>query len=126
MVTIKCLLKSVVPRVGAGSSKQRLSALDLDPAPTRGTTSFLRGTTRLGRCVRAIITIITSCLIGIIRIYRYAFSLLLGNCCRFEPTCSTYAIEAITMHGCLKGCYLTVRRLLRCHPWCSGGIDPVP
>lgn len=64
--------------------------------------------------------------IFLIRIYRYAFSLLLGNCCRFEPTCSTYAMEAIQTYGCLKGCRLMFVRLLRCHPWHAGGIDPVP
>lgn len=70
--------------------------------------------------------VIQACLIGIIRVYRFAISLLLGHCCRFEPSCSTYAMEAIKMHGCLKGCYLSLRRLLRCHPWHPGGIDPVP
>lgn len=67
-----------------------------------------------------------TCLIAIIRFYRYFFSLLLGHRCRFHPTCSTYAIEAINVHGCLKGCYYALRRLLRCHPWHAGGIDPIP
>lgn len=61
-----------------------------------------------------------------IRGYRFAFSLLLGHCCRFEPSCSCYAIEAIEIYGCLKGCHLAFWRLLRCHPWHPGGIDPVP
>jgi putative membrane protein insertion efficiency factor len=65
-------------------------------------------------------------LIYIIKIYRYAFSLLFGNCCRFTPSCSAYAIDAITIHGLIKGCYYTLRRLLRCHPWHEGGMDPVP
>lgn len=65
-------------------------------------------------------------LILLIRFYRYFFSLLLGHCCRFEPSCSTYAMDAIKTHGCLKGCRLSVWRLLRCHPWHPGGIDPVP
>lgn len=69
---------------------------------------------------------IENLLIGFIRVYRYTISFLLGNCCRFEPSCSTYAEEAITIHGCLKGGYLTFRRILRCHPWQQGGIDPVP
>lgn len=67
-----------------------------------------------------------SMMIAMIRVYRYAFSLLFGNSCRFEPTCSQYAIAAIEHHGCVKGCYLTTRRLLRCHPWHAGGLDPVP
>jgi putative membrane protein insertion efficiency factor len=67
-----------------------------------------------------------SMLIMIIRCYRYAFSALIGNCCRFEPTCSQYAITAIERHGAIKGFYLTARRLLRCHPWHDGGLDPVP
>lgn len=74
---------------------------------------------------RSSIKIIKHSLIMLIRVYRYTISFLLGNCCRFEPSCSTYAEEAITIHGCLKGSFLTFRRILRCHPWCQGGIDPV-
>ena len=69
---------------------------------------------------------IKTCLIASIRFYRFAISLLLGHCCRFEPSCSAYAIDAIKQYGCLKGGYLAVRRLLRCHPWHPGGVDPVP
>jgi len=69
-------------------------------------------------------------LIAPIRFYRYAISPLLPPSCRFVPTCSQYAIEAIQVHGPLKGLYLTVRRLLRCHPikrlGGSQGYDPVP
>ncbi len=65
-------------------------------------------------------------LITMIRCYRFMFSLLLGHRCRFQPTCSSYAIEAITIYGCIKGCYLALRRLLRCHPWHVGGVDSVP
>lgn len=65
-------------------------------------------------------------LLMLITIYRYALSGLLGNCCRFEPSCSTYAAKAITMHGCRKGGWLTLRRITRCHPWHPGGYDPVP
>lgn len=67
-----------------------------------------------------------STLIACIRCYRYLLSLLLGHCCRFEPTCSSYAIQAINTHGCLKGVWLSARRLLRCHPWHPGGLDPIP
>ena len=62
----------------------------------------------------------------IIRAYQYGISPLLGNCCRFYPSCSTYSIEAIKTHGILGGSYLMLRRILRCHPWHQGGIDPVP
>jgi len=66
------------------------------------------------------------CLIASIRFYRFAISALLGHCCRFEPSCSTYAMEAIKIHGCFKGCCLSFWRILRCHPWHPGGVDPVP
>jgi putative membrane protein insertion efficiency factor len=71
-------------------------------------------------------SVLKDVLIAIIRVYRFALSALLGNRCRFEPTCSSYAISAIQQHGCLKGGYFTTRRLLRCHPWHAGGYDPVP
>ena len=63
--------------------------------------------------------------ITLIRCYQFIFSPLLGNCCRFSPSCSDYAIEAIQRYGNLKGSYFIAKRLIRCHPWCSGGIDPV-
>ena len=65
-------------------------------------------------------------LMALLRAYRLLFSPWLGNACRFEPTCSRYAIEAIEQHGAEAGIYLSVGRLLRCHPWCEGGFDPVP
>ena len=65
-------------------------------------------------------------LIFLIRVYRYAVSPLLGSSCRFHPSCSQYALEAIECHGVLRGCWLALRRLLRCHPWHPGGHDPVP
>jgi len=65
-------------------------------------------------------------LITIIRFYKYFISPVLGNNCRFYPSCSTYALEALGLHGATKGSYLTVRRLLKCHPFHEGGIDPVP
>lgn len=58
--------------------------------------------------------------------YRYAISPLLGTNCRHEPTCSAYASEAIDLNGGWKGGWLTVARMLRCHPWGSHGYDPVP
>ncbi len=62
----------------------------------------------------------------LIRGYRYLVSPLLGPNCRFYPSCSCYAEEAIVLHGSMKGSYLAARRLLRCHPWHPGGYDPVP
>lgn len=58
--------------------------------------------------------------------YRFAISPLLPPSCRYTPTCSQYALEALKKHGPLKGFYLTIRRILRCHPWSKGGYDPVP
>ncbi len=66
-----------------------------------------------------------SILLGIIKGYQYVISPLFPPSCRFTPTCSAYAIEAIQRHGALKGSYLALRRILRCHPFCSGGYDPV-
>lgn len=62
----------------------------------------------------------------LIRGYQVALSPYFGGGCRFHPTCSHYAIEALDRHGAVRGSWLTVRRLGRCHPWCTGGHDPVP
>ena len=61
-----------------------------------------------------------------VRLYRLLFSAWIGHSCRFQPTCSAYALEALDRHGGLKGGWLTLRRLSRCHPWGSSGYDPVP
>ena len=61
-----------------------------------------------------------------IRVYQLAVSPLLGPRCRFYPSCSAYAVEALQVHGPLRGTVLAARRLLRCHPWNPGGVDPVP
>ena len=65
-------------------------------------------------------------LIGLVKTYRATLKPWLGNACRFEPTCSAYALEALEQHGALAGTVLAAGRLLRCHPWCEGGLDPVP
>lgn len=65
-------------------------------------------------------------LIGLIKAYRYALSPFLGPSCRFYPTCSAYAAEAIDTHGSLRGSWLAAKRILKCHPWHPGGLDPVP
>ena len=69
---------------------------------------------------------IRAALIGLVKGYRLLLSPWLGSSCRFEPTCSAYALQALEQHGALAGSYLTVKRLGRCQPWCAGGCDPVP
>ena len=63
---------------------------------------------------------------GLIRVYQHTFSLILPSSCRFEPSCSAYALEAVREHGALRGAWLAVRRIGRCHPFHPGGFDPVP
>lgn len=65
-------------------------------------------------------------MILLIRAYRLFFSPWIGQQCRFHPTCSAYAIEAIQRHGAVRGAWLAAKRLGRCHPWHEGGVDPVP
>jgi putative membrane protein insertion efficiency factor len=65
-------------------------------------------------------------LIALLRFYRYAISPMLGRNCRFHPTCSEYAIEAVQRHGALHGGWLALKRVGRCHPFHPGGYDPVP
>ncbi|MGR9086774.1 MAG: membrane protein insertion efficiency factor YidD [Gammaproteobacteria bacterium] len=65
-------------------------------------------------------------LIAIIKCYKYFISPLLGNHCRFHPSCSSYSMEALQRHGAFIGLYLSLRRLLKCHPFHPGGIDHVP
>ena len=65
-------------------------------------------------------------LMGLVKGYRFFLSPWLGSACRFEPSCSRYALDALQLHGAAAGSYLVTRRLLRCHPWCDGGLDPVP
>ena len=65
-------------------------------------------------------------LLALIAAYRRVISPLLPPACRFHPSCSAYAAEAVRRHGALRGAVLTVKRLARCHPLCEGGVDPVP
>jgi putative membrane protein insertion efficiency factor len=71
-------------------------------------------------------SVLARALLLLIEAYRVALSPLLGGFCRFEPSCSRYAQEAVERHGALRGARLTVGRLLRCHPFRRGGFDPVP
>ena len=65
-------------------------------------------------------------LIVLLKAYRLVISPLYGDVCRYWPSCSAYSLAAIERHGALRGSWLTIRRLLRCHPWARGGYDPVP
>jgi len=73
-----------------------------------------------------IIKLFQGLLVGVIRVYQRLISPLLGPTCRYLPTCSEYAVEAIQSHGSLKGGFLAVKRISRCHPWGGSGYDPVP
>jgi hypothetical protein len=64
--------------------------------------------------------------VGIIKLYQSLLSPMLGPTCRFHPSCSHYTIDAITEHGLIYGCWLSIRRILKCHPFNDGGYDPVP
>ena len=64
--------------------------------------------------------------IGLIRLYQVTLGYWFGGQCRFYPTCSHYAIDAVRTHGALRGSWLSLRRILRCHPLHEGGVDPVP
>jgi hypothetical protein len=80
----------------------------------------------MGAVVQGVSRAVNAVLIGIVRGYRFFLSPWLGSACRFTPTCSLYALQALQSHGPAAGSYLAARRLLRCHPACAGGHDPVP
>lgn len=65
-------------------------------------------------------------IIWFLKAYRLLISPLYGQVCRYYPSCSAYALEAVTVHGAFRGCWLAARRVGRCHPWAAGGYDPVP
>jgi putative membrane protein insertion efficiency factor len=69
---------------------------------------------------------LSAVLVGIVRLYQWTLSPWLGRDCRFDPTCSNYAITAIRRHGPVRGAWLAARRIGRCHPWGASGYDPVP
>jgi len=64
--------------------------------------------------------------VGVVRAYQYTLASVLGGQCRFDPSCSDYAVEALRTHGAARGSWLSARRIVRCNPWCDGGFDPVP
>ena len=71
-------------------------------------------------------TLAAHALRALVLTYRYTLSSLIGRSCRFVPTCSEYALEALERHGARRGGWLTLRRMARCHPWGGSGLDPVP
>ncbi|MCP1314566.1 MULTISPECIES: membrane protein insertion efficiency factor YidD [unclassified Halomonas] len=74
---------------------------------------------RLGKALGAV-------LIALVKVYQYTLSPLLGPRCRFWPSCSSYTVEAIQVHGPFKGGWMAFKRILKCHPGSAGGMDPVP
>lgn len=79
-----------------------------------------------GTILRWLVRLPALVVVGVLRLYQLLVSPLLGPTCRFYPSCSSYAVQALTTHGLLRGSWLTVRRLARCHPWNPGGVDLVP
>jgi putative membrane protein insertion efficiency factor len=71
-------------------------------------------------------TLLRGLLIGLVQAYQLIFRPILGSNCRFTPSCSDYALEALREYGAVRGGYLATRRILRCNPWHPGGDDPVP
>ncbi len=78
------------------------------------------------RVIQAISKAVGSVMIGLIKVYQWTLSPLIGKACRYTPTCSNYGIEAIRKYGPIKGGWLTLKRILSCNPWGGSGYDPVP
>jgi putative membrane protein insertion efficiency factor len=76
--------------------------------------------------MKVLLRILAFPFIALIKLYQWIISPAIGPKCRFTPTCSQYAIEALKKHGVFKGLWLTIKRLGRCHPWGGHGYDPVP
>ena len=80
----------------------------------------------LARAAKALSRVAVGGLVWFVRLYQATVSPLLGPCCRYAPSCSAYAVEALRTHGLVRGTLLAAWRVLRCHPWAEGGYDPVP
>jgi putative membrane protein insertion efficiency factor len=76
--------------------------------------------------ITALFLPVRTLVIVVLKIYQTCVSPLLGERCRFHPSCSHYAVAAVEKHGIIRGFFFTIRRLFRCHPWHSGGEDPIP
>ena len=90
------------------------------------TTSAAPSTATIARAARALRRVLVALISAPVHVYRYAISPLLPPSCRFYPSCSSYALEALQRHGPLAGGWLAIGRVCRCHPWNDGGLDPVP
>ena len=90
-------------------------------SPTRGSAPRW-----LAAVVRFVWHVPRNILIIVLKLYRRAISPIYGQVCRFFPSCSAYALEAVTVHGAVKGTWVSLRRIVRWHPWNAGGLDPVP
>ena len=86
----------------------------------------MKHSSTIASLVKFVMALPQTVLIGLVKGYRLLLSPSLGSACRFEPSCSIYSLQALQQHGAAGGTYLTLHRLARCHPWCDGGIDPVP
>ena len=93
------------------------------PSSQPRSAALRRGARGLGHAVVRVPALV---LVALVRCYQLVVSPLLGPRCRFYPSCSAYALTAVKRHGALRGSWLAVRRLGRCHPWNPGGVDPVP
>ena len=87
---------------------------------------MIRAATRMRRVIDGLLHLPQRALVLLVQGYRLLLKPWLGNACRFEPTCSAYALRALQQHGALAGSALAAGRLMRCHPWCEGGCDAVP
>ncbi|MET4003660.1 MULTISPECIES: membrane protein insertion efficiency factor YidD [Arthrobacter] len=85
-----------------------------------------RAPSLLGAVARFLWHVPRNILIIVLKLYRRVVSPIYGQVCRFFPSCSAYALEAVTVHGAVKGTWFSMRRVIRCHPWSAGGLDPVP
>ena len=95
-------------------------------ASSLDSTSEAVSTATIARAARVLRRALVALLSAPVHVYRYAISPLLPPSCRFDPSCSSYALEALQRHGALAGGWLAIGRVCRCQPWNDGGVDPVP